>query len=194
MIRFTTIFLIAAIGAFAETLEEFEARVIAPNVVEVVARQEVSRLGNAIYYDVTVHVTTDDADVVSTQTQPVVKLADGTYKLSGRRVTNYVAPEHAPSAKELLYNGRQALISLRDNETPIPSSPTAELPLVVTDTSWHGRIVSGYEVRKDAHSVAGVPGSVVILRLKVEGGFDDRVSAFIWVSHNGQYIIDPHES
>lgn len=105
MIRPTiVIYLLALVLASicqAETIEEFEARVIAPNVAEIVTRNQVSQLGNCTYYDITVITTTKDADVVRTQTQPVIKLADGTFRLNGQRVTNYVAPIAEPERTPL---------------------------------------------------------------------------------------------
>ena len=148
---------------------------------------------NAQVYDISVIVTTDDPRIVERRTQPVIEVSPGVWKFLGSEIANYTTPPAVLDAKALLYAGRQALITLRDANVPIPAAATEALPLVVNESEWHGRIISKYKVRKDQASVAGVPGSVISIWLEVEGGLDDKISVFIWVDASGQYIVDPYE-
>jgi len=194
--RITILLILAASHAEAETLNEYVDRVIRPVVYDVIVvpAQPHTQVGNLAYYDVTVQTTSATANVTTVQTQTVVyNGALDSWSLHNRQVTDHVAPTQTPSAKYLLYAGRQTLIDLRDNAIPIPAAPTAELPLIVSEPAWHGRIISAYTVRKDQTTVAGVPGSIVRIKLRVDGGIDDAVSVFIWVSNAGQYVVDPYE-
>ena len=191
----------------AETIDELRARLVADDIVE--ATSDPVPAGVAVTYndgnsDITVNelylpviVTRNDASPPALRaTRMLITVYDYNGPAEKAHVTdtgvhNYVAPPR--DAKELLYEGRLALITLRDNAIPIPAAPTAELPLVVSEPAWHGRIISAYTVRKDQTTVAGVPGSIVRIKLRVDGGIDDAVSVFIWVSNAGQYVVDPYE-
>jgi len=161
------------------------------DVEKVLSRTQVDDAAQV--YDISIIVTTADADIVERRTQPVIEVSPGVWKFLGQEVANYVAADPEPNAKELLYAGRLALLDLRDNAVPIPSAPSEALPLIVGESEWHGRLISKYRVRRDSHSVAGVPGSVLHIWLKVEGGLDDKVTCFIWVNAAGQYVVDPYE-
>lgn len=194
------------ITAKAETLAELRTRLVTSGLVistgtpsdTGVAQAVIDSTGERLLSEMRLPITiTVDAEGSQRSTSTLILVYDLGQDTESAHVTdpharNFVAKSPEPDAKDLLYAGRQALISLRDNAIPIPSAPSESLPLVVSEPDWHGRVISKYKVRKDQTTVAGVPGSVVTIWLVVDGGLDDRVDVFIWV-RDGQYIVDPYE-
>jgi hypothetical protein len=201
----SALFAAFTLTAAAETLADLSARMVSTGLVVStgtpkdagVAQAVNDATGERLLSEMRLPITvTVDAAGSQRSTSTLILVYDLGQATESAHITdpdarNYVAT--APGAKELLYLGRQTLIYLRDNAVPLPSTPTDALPLVISQPEWHGRVISYYNVRKDQTTVAGVAGSVVTLKLVVDGGLDDKFSVFIW-TRNGQFIVDPYEN
>lgn len=122
---------------------------------------------NAQVYDISVLVTTKDDRIVNRVTQPVVEVSPGVWKMLGKEVKNYVAPEATEaSAEENLAAGQDRLEEIIALGIAIPSSPTEALPLKVRPKEWHGKVIVDYAALKDDVKPAGVNAVAIAATIK----------------------------